>query len=105
MIKHRETRMKRRQMITGLAALAGTAGLGRVLAQDTQSAIGAGACRLTRQDVTGPFYVDFYPDRSNLMESEKGIPLTLDFVVRDVMSCKPIPSARVIIWHANAEGF
>ena len=97
--------MKRRQMITGLAALAGTAGLGRALAQDTQSAIGAGACRLTRQDVTGPFYVDFYPDRSNLMETEKGVPLTLDFMVRDVMSCKPVPGARVVIWHANAEGF
>lgn len=97
--------MKRRHLITGLAALAGTAGLGRVLAQDTQSAVGAGACRLTRQDVTGPFYVDFYPDRANLMEGQPGIPLTLDFQVINVMSCQPVKGAKVIIWHSNVDGF
>jgi protocatechuate 3,4-dioxygenase beta subunit len=97
--------MKRRQVITGLAALASLGGAGRLLAQDGPSAVGAGACRLTRQDVTGPFYVDFYPDRANLMESQKGLPLTLDFLVRDVMTCKPLPGARVVIWHASADGF
>ena len=96
--------MKRRQILTGLAALAGSTAVGRLWAQETQSAIGAGACRLTRQDVTGPFYVDFYPDRPNLVESEKGVPLTLDFQVLDVMTCQPVPGARVVMWHANTEG-
>ena len=97
--------MKRRQVLTGLAGLAGSAAAGRLLAQDIQSATGAGACRLTTKDVTGPFYVDFYPDRVDLSESQPGVPLTLDFLVRDVLTCKPIPGARVIIWHASAEGF
>lgn len=97
--------MKRRHVITGLAALAGTAGLGRVFAQDGPSAVGAGSCRLTTQDVTGPFYVDYYPDQSNLMEQQAGVPLTLDFQVKDVLTCKPVPGAKVVIWHANAEGY
>jgi protocatechuate 3,4-dioxygenase beta subunit len=97
--------MKRRQLIVGMAGLAGATGFGRVLAQDGPSAIGAGACRLITRDVTGPFFVDHYPVRSNLIEKQKGVPLTLDFLVRDVLTCKPLPGARVVVWHANAEGF
>lgn len=98
--------MQRRTLITGLAAVAGSLGVGRLLAQDdARSAIGAGSCRLTTQDVTGPFHIDRYLERSNLIDGQNGVPLTLNFQVTDVLTCKPLPGAKVVIWHANNEGF
>ena len=97
--------MQRRKLITGLAALAGSLGAGRLLAESAApSATGAGSCRLITQDVTGPFHVDHYLDRSNIVDGQKGVPLTLDFQVTDVLTCKPLPGAKVVIWHASSEG-
>ena len=97
--------MNRRNLITGLAAMAGSLGIGRLLAsEDSRSAIGAGSCRLTTQDLTGPFHIDHYLDRSNLIEDQNGVPLILNFKVTDVMTCTPLPGAKVVIWHANNEG-
>jgi protocatechuate 3,4-dioxygenase beta subunit len=97
--------MHRRQVIKGLAALGGTLGAGRLLARDTApSATGAGSCRLISQDVTGPFHTDHYVEQSNLMEGQSGVPLTLNFQVKDVLTCKPLAGAKVLIWHANNEG-
>lgn len=97
--------MQRRKLITGLAGLAGGLGVGRLMAQDAnRSATGAGSCKLITQDVTGPFHVDHYLDRSNLIDGQPGVPLTLNFLVRDVMTCKPLPGAKVVIWHANNDG-
>lgn len=97
--------MQRRKLLTGMIALAGGLGAGRLLAAEgDRSAIGAGSCRLTTQDVTGPFHLDRYLDRSNLIDGQKGLPLTLNFQVTDVMTCNPLPGAKVVIWHANNEG-
>lgn len=97
--------MKRRKFIAGLAAAAGGVGAGHLFAEEkAPSAIGAGSCRLITQDVTGPFHVDHYLDRSNLMDGQKGVPLTLNFLVRNVMTCEPLSGAKVVIWHANNEG-
>ena len=97
--------MHRRNVIKGLMAFAGTAGTGRLLAQDdAPSAIGAGSCRLISQDVTGPFHTDTYVEQSNLMSGQVGMPLTLNFHVRNVLTCKPLAGAKVLIWHSNNEG-
>ena len=97
--------MQRRNVIKGLMALAGSMGAGRLLAQDAApSAIGAGSCRLTTQDVAGPFHTENYVEHSNLMGGQKGVPLTLNFNVTNVMTCKPLPGAKVLIWHSNVEG-
>ncbi len=97
--------MHRRNVIKGLMALAGTATAGRLLAQDAApSAIGAGSCRLISQDVTGPFHTEHYLEHSNLMSGQSGVPLTLNFHVKNVMTCKPLAGAKVLIWHANNEG-
>ena len=97
--------MQRRKLIKGLAAMVSGLGAGNILAQeDSRSAIGAGSCRLVTQDVTGPFHVDHYLDRSNLIDGQRGIPLTLSLQVTDVLTCKPLPGAKVVIWHANNEG-
>ena len=59
--------MQRRTLLTGLAALAGTVGTRRLLAQDkAPSATGAGSCKLITQDVRGPFDVTQYVERSDL---------------------------------------
>lgn len=98
--------MKRRKFIAGLAAAAGSMGGGRLLAEEkAPSAVGAGSCRLVTQDVTGPFHTDRYPERADLFAGQKGMPLTLNFLVRSVMTCEPLAGAKVIIWHANNEGF
>lgn len=98
--------MQRRKLIAGLAGLAGGLSLSRLQAQENApSAIGAGSCKLITQDVTGPFHIDHYPDRSNIIGGQKGVPLTLNFQVIDVMTCQPLPGANVIIWHANSEGY
>ncbi len=98
--------MKRRKMIKGLAALAGGLSASRLFAQsNAPSAVGAGACRLVTQDVTGPFHTDAYPDRSDITAGQKGVPLALNFQVTNVMTCEPLPGAKVVIWHANNEGF
>ena len=97
--------MHRRNVVKSLIAMAGSLSTGRVLAQGNESsAIGAGACRLTSQDVTGPFHTDHYRNHPNVMEDQKGIPLTLNFQVRNVLTCDPLPGAKVLIWHANREG-
>ena len=86
-------------------ALAGSSGVGRVFAEEAApSAIGAGSCRLISQDVTGPFHTEHYLDRSNLMDGQNGVPLTLNFHVKDVLTCKPLAGAKVLIWHTNNEG-
>lgn len=98
--------MHRRKVLKGLLAMGGTLSAGRLLAQgNAPSAIGAGACRLTSQDVTGPFHTESYLDQSNLMSGQKGMPLTLNFQVKDVLRCKPLPGAKVLIWHTNNEGY
>ncbi len=97
--------MHRRNVLKGLMALAGTASAGRLLAQDAApSAIGAGSCRLITQDVTGPFHTEHYVEHSNLMSGQSGMPLTLNFHVKDVLTCKPLAGAKVMIWHSNNEG-
>ena len=87
--------MQRRQLLTGMVALAaGGIGRGRLMAQDeSRSAVGAGSCRLITQDVTGPFHIDRSLDRSNLIDGQNGMPLTLNFQVTDVMTCSPLPCA------------
>lgn len=96
--------MHRRKVIKGLMALGGSLSAGRLLAQDAPSATGAGSCRMISQDVTGPFHTDTYRNHPNLMEDQKGMPLTLNFQVKDVLTCNPLPDAKVLIWHTNNEG-
>ena len=97
--------MHRRNVIKGLVAVAGSMSAGRLLAQDAApSAIGAGSCRLISQDVAGPFHTEHYVDQSNLIRGQKGVPLTLNFKVTNVMTCQPLAGAKVLIWHSNNEG-
>ena len=55
-------------------------------------------------DVTeGPFYLDRRMDRADETEGRPGLPLEMAIQIVDA-SCRPIPQARVDIWHCDALG-
>lgn len=59
---------------------------------------------LTAEDEVGPYYVDDRLFRSNITESEVGIPVNLVVTVLDT-SCSPVVDAYVDIWHCNSTGY
>jgi protocatechuate 3,4-dioxygenase beta subunit len=52
----------------------------------------------------GPFYFDPRLVRPDITEGRPGMPLELRMRVLDGTTCKPLPGARVDIWHADARG-
>jgi len=95
--------MQRRALVCGMAAAAAALGVRRLFAREDEAAP-AQSCHLITQDLTGPFHVDRYPNRSDIREGELGVPLTLDLQIIGVLNCAPVPGALVTIWHANREG-
>ncbi len=64
---------------------------------------GAGVCTIMPQATEGPFYFDPKLDRRDIAEGRAGVPLEVWIQVVDP-GCRPIPSARVDIWHCDADG-
>jgi protocatechuate 3,4-dioxygenase beta subunit len=67
-------------------------------------ASGAISCVLTPELTEGPYYVPAEKVRRNITEGKPGAPLDLRLTVVDASTCKPIKSAVVDIWHADAVG-
>jgi protocatechuate 3,4-dioxygenase beta subunit len=67
-------------------------------------ASGAVTCVLTPELTDGPYYVPSEKVRRNITEGKAGVPLDLRLTVVDASTCKPIRSAAVDIWHADALG-
>jgi protocatechuate 3,4-dioxygenase beta subunit len=67
-------------------------------------ASGAISCVLTPELTQGPYYVPSEKVRRNITEGKPGTPLDLRLTVVDSSTCKPIKSAVVDIWHADALG-
>jgi protocatechuate 3,4-dioxygenase beta subunit len=67
-------------------------------------ASGAISCVLTPELTEGPYYVPNEKVRRNITEGKPGTPLDLRLTVVDASTCKPIKSAVVDIWHADALG-
>jgi protocatechuate 3,4-dioxygenase beta subunit len=67
-------------------------------------ATGAVSCVLTPEMTEGPYYVPSEKVRRNITEGRPGTPLELRLSVVNASSCKPIKSAVVDIWHADALG-
>ena len=66
-------------------------------------------CVLIPSETRGPYPLDLSNDptyfRQNITEGKSGIPFTLILNVVDINNdCAPIESARVDVWHCNAEG-
>ena len=67
-------------------------------------AAGAVSCVLTPELTEGPYYVPAEKVRRNITEGKPGAPLDLRLTVVDASTCRPIKSAVVDIWHADALG-
>lgn len=59
---------------------------------------------LTAEEEVGPYYLDDLLFRSNITESEVGIPVNFIVTVLDA-SCSPVADAYVDIWHCNSTGY
>src|SRR5438874_5703321 len=59
---------------------------------------------LTPQQTEGPYYIANEALRLNITEDRPGVPLSLRAFVVSASTCKPIKSAAVDIWHADAGG-
>jgi protocatechuate 3,4-dioxygenase beta subunit len=101
------TTLRRREALialgAGVGALTGIKGL-RELTAATPQALAASGCVLQREVTEGPYYLDLNLVRRDITGDRKGTPLTLRFVVVNAATCKPIPGAKVEIWHADAGG-
>ncbi|EXJ86668.1 hypothetical protein A1O3_03621 [Capronia epimyces CBS 606.96] len=62
------------------------------------------SCTLQTEVTQGPYYVNGELIRKNLVEDQKGIPLTLDIQIIDTTTCEPVPALYMDIWHCNSTG-
>jgi protocatechuate 3,4-dioxygenase beta subunit len=67
-------------------------------------ASGAVSCVLTPEQTEGPYYIANEALRRNITEGRPGTPLLLRAIVVNASTCKPIKSAAVDVWHADAGG-
>ncbi|KAH6715103.1 extracellular dioxygenase [Leptodontidium sp. MPI-SDFR-AT-0119] len=61
-------------------------------------------CLLSPEGEEGPYYVKGEYIRSNITETEPGVPVTWDLQFIDINTCLPIPNLTSDIWHCNATG-
>lgn len=99
------TKLTRRDVL--IQTTLGTAGL-VVAGLGISSANGAGKaptpqCLETEDNILGPFYRPNAPFRTVLASPKEGEPLVINGSVLGT-DCNPIPSARLDIWQANADG-
>jgi protocatechuate 3,4-dioxygenase beta subunit len=105
-------RFTRRSSLARFGGLVVAAAGGRALATDTDTAAGgnkaveSGAvqCVLTPELTEGPYYIAGEKLRRDIREGHPGTLLTLRLRVLNASTCKPIKSAAVDIWHADAAG-
>ena len=80
------------------SAFAQAAGAG-----ETTLITGADVCVITPEVTEGPYYFDPKLERADITEGRPGLPTTVRLQVVD-NACKPLPGARLDIWHADASG-
>src|SRR6266513_1426616 len=106
-----EPRLTRRGSLVRLGGLLATALGAAGLKIDSSDgagpaavASGAVSCVLTPEQTEGPYYIANEAVRRNITEGRPGTPLLLRAFVVDASTCRPIKSAAVDIWHADAGG-
>ncbi len=62
------------------------------------------SCILAPEVTQGPYYVNGELVRTNLTETQQGVPLYLDLQLVDTSSCEPISGTYVEIWACNSTG-
>jgi protocatechuate 3,4-dioxygenase beta subunit len=102
-----EKRLSRRNSLLAIGGLAAAAAGWRADeagAGPAAVASGAVSCVLTPEMIEGPYYLPDEAVRRNITEGRPGERLALRLTVVSVSSCKPIASAKVDVWHADASG-
>src|SRR6266550_6710006 len=106
-----EPRLTRRGSLVRLGGLLATAIGAAGLKIDSSDGAGPAAvasgevsCVLTPEQTEGPYYIANEALRRNITEGRPGVPLSLRAFVVSASTCKPIKSAAVDIWHADAGG-
>lgn len=61
-------------------------------------------CILQPEVTQGPYFVDGELIRSELVESQVGVPLYIDIQLVDTSTCKPAPAVFLDLWHCNSTG-
>jgi protocatechuate 3,4-dioxygenase beta subunit len=93
--------MNRRTAVGVLGSLA----FGTVAAAWGQRALAQPVCKLTPEQIEGPFYLDQARIREAISEGKPGVPLQLILRVLEASaSCAPIPKAAVDVWQCDALG-
>lgn len=62
------------------------------------------SCLLQPEVTQGPYYVDGELIRSDLTETQAGVPLYLDIQIIDTSTCEPVPAIYMDLWHCNSTG-
>lgn len=96
--------LRRREALLALGGLTAGALFGARALIDGRTTPAAAACVLSPEVTAGPYYVANHLTRRNITEGRPGLPLFLHVTVLDASSCKPIRSADVEVWHADAAG-
>lgn len=103
-----ETGISRRGALAGLAGsaafLTGDRKATAAGPPETVAPAASNVCRMTPRMVEGPFYFDPALVREDVTEGRPGVPLKLVLQVTDGATCRPIPEARVDVWHCDATG-
>src|SRR5205823_8725604 len=106
-----EPKLSRRGSLVRVGGLLATAIGAAGLKIDSSDGVGPAAvasgdlsCVLTPEQTEGPYYIANEALRRNITEGRPGVPLSLRAFVVSASTCKPIKSAAVDIWHADAGG-
>jgi protocatechuate 3,4-dioxygenase beta subunit len=94
--------------VVAVTAAGGTLMTRSAFAQETSASEstlmpGADVCVITPEVTEGPYYFDPTLERADITEGRPGVATTVKLQIVD-SACKPLPGARVDIWHCDAAG-
>lgn len=69
-----------------------------------ETIFGNSSCILNPEGEVGPFYVTGELIRTDIAETQAGVPIYIDGQFIDVTTCEPIENLYWDIWHANSTG-
>jgi protocatechuate 3,4-dioxygenase beta subunit len=72
-------------------------------AADAELLLDTDVCAIVPETAEGPYYFDPRLERIDITEGRPGVPLQLRLQAVDA-SCRPLPGARIDVWHADATG-
>ena len=97
------TKLDRRALLKALSAAPAAAALPFRAEAEEAGLITTEVCMVQPETTAGPFYVEPPLIRADITEGLPGLPMGLRLQVVSA-DCRPIPGARVDVWHCDAAG-